>query len=642
MWCKGGPFKSGATQLSEATASLHHRGPDACNTWEQPEGGIQLGHTRLAIQDLSDSGSQPMHSNSARTIIVFNGEIYNHLELRKELPSVVWRGPSDTETLVELIEAFGVKKALLKCVGMFAFACWNCDTRTLYLARDRFGEKPLLFVRQNDLFAFASELKALRRSSLLNFEVNTQAIPEYLNLGYLSCKSSIWKGVEKVEPGCFIEVTNCSKSFSVKKMRYWSLHQSMGRTERDRSNAFADISPVDRTEQLIQQSVKSQLISEVPIGALLSGGVDSSLVTAVMQALSSENVKTFSVGFEEAGFDESAAAQAVAEFLGTDHKNYLVTASEALAVARMIATVYDEPFGDSSAIPTYLISKFASNDVSVVLTGDGADELFGGYNRYQRTIKLWNLIRNTPRHSKPLLGLALETTLIPTLETLSYILPKGKYKSNISANLFKTKALTSLIGARTIEELYVSYTSHWMIEEPPLINTPTNLGWFEPTKVNYHSCLKQITAMDIDRYLVGDILNKVDTASMANSLETRAPFLDVRLAEFGYHLSDKEKISGNESKLILKKVLRRYIPESLFDRPKMGFGIPLSGWIKGPLKEWSADLLHSTEIRDQGIFCQKSLLKLWNDHLNEVRDHSNQLWIILMFQVWLKETCSSN
>ena len=248
--------------------------------------------------------------------------------------------------------------------------------------------------------------------------------------------------------------------------------------------------------------------------------------------------------------------------------------------------------------------------MSVVLTGDGADELFGGYNRYQRTLKLWNLVGNTPKYSKLLFGLALETTLIPTLETLSYILPKGKYKSNISTNLFKTKALKTLIGARTIEELYVSYTSHWMIDELPLINSPINLEWYVPTKANYHSCLKQITAMDSDRYLVGDILNKVDMASMANSLETRAPFLDVRLAEFGYHLSDKEKISGNESKLILKKVLRRYIPEALFDRPKMGFGIPLSSWIKGPLKEWSADLLHSTEIRDEGIFCQKSLLNM--------------------------------
>ena len=393
----------------------------------------------------------------------------------------------------------------------------------------------------------------MRRSSLLNFNLNAQVIPEYLNLGYLSSKSSIWKGIEKVEPGCFIKVTNCGKSFSVKKMRYWSLHQSIGRSEQARSYSCVDPSIVDRTEQLIQQSVKSQLISEVPIGALLSGGVDSSLVAAVMQKLSSENVKTFSVGFEEADFDESVAAQAVAEFLGTDHKSYLVTASEAMTVARMIAKIYDEPFGDSSAIPTYLISKFASNDVSVVLTGDGADELFGGYNRYQRTLKLWNLVGNTPKYSKLLFGLALETTLIPTLETLSYILPKGKYKSNISTNLFKTKALKTLIGARTIEELYVSYTSHWMIDELPLINSPINLEWYVPTKANYHSCLKQITAMDIDRYLVGDILNKVDMASMANSLETRAPFLDVRLAEFGYHLSDKEKISGNESKLILKR-----------------------------------------------------------------------------------------
>ena len=656
---------------SHMALAITKRGPDSSGAWVDFKEGIALGHRRLSILDLSDAGHQPMVSMGDRFVITFNGEIYNHVSLRNELDSLIaptmqkrWRGHSDTETLLAGFEAWGIEATLKKTVGMFALALWDKHTSTLHLTRDRLGEKPLYYgwvgEGQQAAFVFGSELKALRAYPGFQNPVSREALALYMRFSYVPAPHSIYQKIYKLEPGCLLSMT---KGFTVAPneplrppaqlggmllQRWWSLSDVV---ERGAATLLSDETvAVELLEKSLQQSVNLQSLADVPLGAFLSGGVDSTTIVALMQKQSMRPIKTFTVGFEETGFDESPHARAVAQHLGTEHHELFVTAKEAQIVIPNLPDMYDEPFADSSQIPTHLICKAARQSVTVALSGDAGDELFGGYNRYFWGPRIWNRLAWMPYPARQLLGAAIHAVPVSgwdaLIKPINALLPghSGVSRAGDKAH----KLAHRLIGVSNLDDLYRSLVSEWQdpaavvladdrVGNYSFIHEPVSLLDDELPTHGVESHQLRMMFRDSITYLPDDILCKVDRAAMASSLETRVPFLDHRVAELAWQLPLSMKIRGGEGKWALRQVLYKYVPRKLIERPKAGFGIPVGEWLRGPLREWAEALLDEKRLGAEGYFYPKPICSKWAEHLSGKRDHTASLWTVLIFQAWLEK-----
>jgi asparagine synthase (glutamine-hydrolysing) len=638
--------------------AIAHRGPDAADTWIDRASGTSLSHRRLSIIDLSAAGHQPMHSHSGRFVIVFNGEIYNHLEIRDELAATdvapAWRGHSDTETLLAAVEKWGVEKALLKTVGMFAIALYDRVDRRLWLARDRFGEKPLYYGWTGSglakTFLFGSELKALRAFPEFNNEVCRLALMQYMRFTVVPAPRSIYEGVFKLEPGCLLTVDGepprhppaaplrpGQNHGSIAVRRWWSFNQIVERASNEQITSEGD--GIAQLESVLSRAVKDQSLADVPLGAFLSGGVDSSTIVALMQRQSSHPVKTFTIGFEEAAYDESDHARAVAHHLGTLHTELFITSSETQSVIPLLPEMYDEPFADSSQIPTHLVCRAARQHVTVALSGDAGDELFGGYNRYFWGPRIWDRVAWLPYSIRKQLGALIGGVPIAAWDALGKPANALAGKHGVAHFGDKMHKLAKrLDGVRSLDELYVSLVSEW--QDPAAV--VRSWGLQEPQSVlddpipreGMSSAQLRMMYWDTCTYLPDDILCKVDRAAMATSLETRVPFLDHRLVELAWRLPLNMKIRGHEGKWALRQVLYKYVPRELIERPKAGFGIPVGQWIRGPLRDWAENLLCHARLEREGFFHPEPIRARWKEHLDGSRDHTHSLWSVLMFQAW--------
>lgn len=639
----GFAFASGPSAELEATARsmanrIRHRGPDDEGVWVDPAAGFALGHRRLAILDTSPAGHQPMISPNGRWVLAYNGEIYNHLALRDELgasdSAVEWRGHSDTETLLVCIQAWGLEKALRACVGMFALALWDRDDQCLSLARDRLGEKPLYYGWQGSTFLFGSELKALRAHPAFNAQVDRDALALLLRHNYIPAPHSIYEGIRKLPPASFLQLRHGERDAS--PVQYWSLESV---SEQGESEPFAgsDADALDGLEQRLSAAVRGQMLSDVPLGALLSGGIDSTLVTALMQKASARPIRTFTVGFDEQGYDETTHARNVAAHLGTEHTEVRLQGSDALALVPQLPAMYDEPFADSSQLPTHLVMRVARQHVTVALSGDGGDEMFGGYNRYLLAPKVWNRVRRIPEPLRRALGAAM--TAVPAA-TLNRVLATVAPGVGIALPGDKLHKLGSrLRNVRSADDLYVALVSEWADTAALVID-----GRMPPNLINTRSDwprlrdpVARMMALDGITYLPDDILAKVDRASMAVSLETRAPFLDRDVVEFAWSLPMAMKLRDGQGKWLLRRLLDRYVPATLIDRPKMGFGIPLDAWLRGPLRDWAEHLLDEGRLRREGYLNPQPIRRAWERHLRRDASLGHRLWSVLMFQAWLAE-----
>ena len=619
----------------QMTNALRHRGPDDEGTYLEPENGLALGFRRLSIVDLSDAGHQPMQSASGRYILVFNGEIYNFEELRAELPPAAYRGHSDTEVLLAAFDVWGVERALSRLNGMFAFAAWDREERKLILARDRFGEKPLFYGWNHGTFFFASELKAMVAHPGFEGEIELEAIHQYLRFNYVPTPLSIYRGIHKLRPGHWLQI-KLEESGSVASRPYWSLLDVVRNGLSDPLSG-SDAELTEEFHRRLKRSTRLRMLADVPLGAFLSGGLDSSTVVALMQAQSTRPVRTFSIGFQEKGFNEAHQSALVARHLHTEHTEFYATGTNALDVIPTLARVYDEPFADSSQIPTMVISRMTRQHVTVALTGDGGDELLGGYNRYLWHGRVWNMIRGFPaparRAASALLGLLSVGSWNHLTRPLMETLPVRFQHSQIGDKVYK---LRRILGAGTPQELYQLITSTWArpsdLTEFHLAQEGAGQSWLQQG-----SFVEQMMYYDALTYLPDDILAKVDRATMAASLEARTPFLDHEFAEFVWQLPLRMKIRDGRGKWILREVLKRYVPEQLFDRPKMGFGIPLGAWMRGPLREWCESYLSPESLKKNGYLRPDAIRAIWQEHLDGV-DHGFQIWTIVMLQAWLSGT----
>ncbi len=620
--------------------TLYHRGPNDGGSWVDETVGVALVHRRLSIVDLSSAGHQPMLSASGHYVIAFNGEIYNHLDLREALAGCVWRGHSDTETLLAAIAAWGVDATLKQCVGMFAFALWDRQACTLTLARDRFGEKPLYYGWQGDVFLFGSELKALKAHPAFRAEIDRDALALYIRHGYIPAPHSIYKGIFKLPPGSWVQISAGLERGEPNV--YWSARQA---AERGQRNLFegGEAEAVQELERLLQQSIAGQMMADVPLGAFLSGGVDSSAVVALMQAQSSRPVKTFTIGFKDQAYNEAEYAHAVAKHLGTEHTELYVTPQQAMAVIPQLPHIYDEPFADSSQIPTWLVSKMAREQVTVSLSGDGGDEFFGGYNRYSLGEKIGKIARLPLPLRSALAGMITGSSPERWDAVLGLVLPLLPRKMRFANPGDKLHKLAGVVCSESRESLYLGLISLW--DNPAAIV----LGSKEPTTVitdrsewpEIPDLTQQMMALDTVSYLPDDILAKVDRAAMNVSLETRMPYLDHRVMAFAWSLPLSMKVSRGHSKFVLRKMLYKHVPKELIERPKMGFSIPLDSWLRGPLREWAECLLDERRIRKEGFFDPLLIRKKWLEHISGRYNWQHQLWVILMFQSWLGTTNES-
>lgn len=628
--------------IRSMTSSLKHRGPDGSGFWSKEDFGIYFGHRRLSIIDLSENGSQPFQSNSSRYIITFNGEIYNYHDLKKDI-NIPLKGNSDTEILVEYIEKFGIDKTLKEAKGMFAFALWDNQDESLILCRDRMGEKPLYYGFQNNIFMFASELKSLKFHPKFDKTINENALSKYFTYGYIPAPMSIYKNIYKLLPGHYLKIDyNTFKndtSYKFDPLNYWSFTKK--HSERKNFNLnISENEALDQFDNFLTKAVKEQMISDVPLGAFLSGGIDSSLVTSIMQKISSKPIKTFTIGFEDKKFNEAHHAKKVANFLGTDHTELYISESNALSIISKIPEIYCEPFADSSQIPTFLVSKLAKNDVSVSLSGDGGDELFFGYSRYYFAIKVWEKIKYLPliirKLASSLIAKSPNRFLDITFFWLSFIITEFNKNNNSLGRLVKKSRL--LLECSSDMELYKYLISRWT--EPNnfvLNNNEINNSFGEENYLNTpgESFKSHMMSFDALSYLPDDILVKVDRAAMANSLETRVPLLDKDVIEFSLSIPESIKCK-NSPKSFLKKSLNRYLPKELIDRPKMGFGVPISSWISGELKDWCCDLLDPTKLKNQGLIDYSDVKEKFDEHLAGKNDWHAHLWQVIVFQQWLE------
>ena len=631
--------------VQEMSQTLNHRGPDAGAVWVDEPEGIGLGHCRLKVIDLSENGAQPMHSACNRYVLVFNGEIYNHHRLRAELeecglaPS--WRGHSDTEILLAGFVAWGVAAMLQRAVGMFAFALWDKEERRLTLGRDRFGEKPLYYGwlgRGNgQTFVFGSELKALRAFPNFDNPINRDALALYFQFCTVPAPYSIFQDIFKLEPGHILVLQGEGFSHRAIKIEpYWQLTDVV---DKGISSPILDeVEAIELLESTLQESIEQQSIADVPLGAFLSGGVDSSLITALMQNQSSSRIQTFTVGFDEIEFDESPYALAVAQHIGTEHHELRVTSKDALNIIPNLPEIYDEPFSDSSQIPTYFICQAARQNVTVALSGDAGDELFGGYNRYFWGKRIWSKVAWLPMVARQLLGTGISLFPVSNWDAINYVLPRHYQTTNLGDKVHKMAY--RLERVENLDDLYRTLLMVWQ-EGNDLVKHSNKL----PTILDDANIVANISKSehrmmfwDSLLYLPDDILTKVDRAAMRVSLETRAPFLDHRIAELAWRLPLHMKIRDGQSKWALRQVLYKYVPSDLVERPKRGFSIPLGQWLRGPLRDWAEGLLNQERLQSEGYLNSTLIRETWQQHLSERYDWPHHLWSVLMFQAWLDST----
>lgn len=620
----------------EMGETLSHRGPDSGDIWVCKT--IGLAHRRLSIIDRSSAGAQPMVSACGRYVIVYNGEVYNSSNLRKKLllEKENLRGHSDTEIVLEACSIWGVQKTIKQLTGMFAFALWDKKEKVLYLARDRLGIKPLYWGRFGDLFLFGSELKALRAHPGWKPEIDRDALASYMRHNYVPSPNSIYKGIYKLQPGSILTLKQNSTPIVE---CYWDMG-TVAQHGLNEQLLLSDDDAVTQLEQLLSDAVNCRMVADVPLGALLSGGYDSSIVVALMQANSLRPVKTFSIGFNETGFDEAHHAKSVAKHLGTEHTELYVTSDEARDVIPMLADIYDEPFADSSQIPTYLVSKLTREAVTVALSGDGGDEVFAGYNRYfhgERFIKAANIF---PKLLKSFVSGGINLLPPDKWSLINHVLP-GRFKTpQLGDKLYKLQDILS----HDQSMIYRRLVSHW--GEPELLVKNAHELESVLLKNDFASdvdgIIERMQLLDTVTYLPDDILTKVDRASMGVSLEARVPLLDHRLVEFAWQLPMHMKIRNGKGKWILRQLLYRYVPKELVDRPKMGFGVPIGDWLRGPLREWAEELLNRKNIEGQGYLNAELIQKKWQEHLSGKHNWQYHLWNILIFQSWHEKWMSGN
>lgn len=624
---------------------MHLRGPDAEGLWIDEQMGIGLGHARLSVLDPSDLGNQPMTSSCGRFVISYNGEVYNYRSIAQRLQTLghQFLGGSDTEVVIAAVAEWGIEKAIGEFVGMFAFALWDRQERELVLCRDRLGIKPLYFGLDQGRFVFASELKPFRETGDFDLSIDRDALTLLLRHNYIPAPYSIFKKVAKLRPGHILRVTRqeLEKRSLAESRPFWELKQVI----ETRGGGWFEGSPEEAREaldDLLRKAIQGRMISDVPLGAFLSGGIDSSTVVALMQAQAQRPVKTFSIGFEEEAFNEAVHAAEVARHLGTEHTQLYVNQKNVLDIIPKLPSMYDEPFSDSSQIPTFLVSELARRQVTVSLSGDGADELFGGYDRYARGERIGKVLLKLPGFTRELGIRALtsfdEQKLNQAFEHIIPGLPKRMRMKPPGSRAHRLAELLALTGP---EQIYCSLISHWknpakivIGATEPLTNLTDPKMELSPTITDFR---ERMMYLDLVSYLPDDILTKVDRASMGVSLEARVPFLDHRIVEFAWSLPMHYKVHQGEEKWILRQVLERYVPKRLFDRPKMGFSIPIGDWLKGDLRDWAEDLLDLHRLQQEGYFEPNPIRHLWEEHLAGRGDPSYALWDILMFQAWRAE-----
>lgn len=613
--------------------ALAHRGPDDSGVWVNRGGEVVLSHRRLSIVDLSQAGHQPMESSSGRFIAVFNGEIYNYELIRKELDglgaSPGWRGHSDTEVLLAAIEAWGVEGAIKRANGMFAIAVWDGGKGELTLVRDRLGEKPLYYGWWGDTFLFGSELKAFEAYPTFAAKIDERAVSAYLRFAYVPAPLSIFEGICKVEPGEIVTISPARGRKEENKRRYWRVPFSESAERMDAHSA------IERLHEVLREAVRSRMHADVPLGAFLSGGIDSSTVAALMQEEGRGRIHTYSIGFQDKQYDEAVHAAAVAKALGTQHEELYVTAEDALDVVPALSSLYDEPFADSSQIPTYLLSKLTRRHVVVALSGDAGDELFGGYVRYVQAKRMQGIYDFIPRFARRLMASGLDRVAGPRWDRVCAFGSRGMSVALSSGRLRKLSAVLKLSG---IQEMYGRLVSQWTDPKVPAPGLPQ---W--PTPLDEISGLaggrgpvSWMMYLDSIMYLPDDILVKVDRASMAVSLETRVPFLDHRVVEFAAGLPESLKIRYGEGKWILRQVLYRYVDPKLVNRPKQGFAVPVASWLRGPLRDWAEELLSRSALSQSGMLDPDPIRKVWEAHIAGRANETDRLWSILMLQSWLR------
>lgn len=624
---KENPNKSNdLNDLLEMLGAIAHRGPDNSATWSSEK--IFLGHNRLSIIDLSPAGDQPMTSSSNRFTIVFNGEIYNFKELRKELKEYQFNGNSDTEVILAMYEKYG-NNTFEKLNGMFAIAIWDEQEKKLILARDRFGEKPLYFYHKNKNFYFASEIKAIEKIHSINLSIDRNSVKEQSERGFISAPNSIYKEIRKLPPATFAIFKDTGEIFS---HTYWSLAETIKDSKNDIYSDKED--SIEGIKDCLEESIRLRMISDVPLGAFLSGGIDSSLIVSMMQSISSNPIKTFTIGFNEDGFDEAAHAKKIANRLGTDHHEEYLTASDALNIIPDLGLMYDEPFSDSSQIPTHLVSKITRKHVTVALSGDAGDELFCGYSRYFTTLDIWNKLRYLPfRAQISKFGKSIHTDILNSLFHPFESLANNYSRTGKIGK--KIKTLLNWIDADSFESFYRKSLCH-SHENGLVIGSNHVYDIWKPKIDSNLNKREWMMYEDSISYLPGDILTKVDRAAMSVSLETRIPFLDPKLAAAAWRLPANLRNNKKSGKIILKKLLASYLPEELTERPKMGFGVPIQHWLRSDLKSWTNDLLSHDRIKNQGLYDPKIVERLVTNHMNGTENNSSRLWDILMMQSWIE------
>lgn len=599
-------------------AKIIYRGPNDHNIWLDLKNGLAIGHCRLAVLDLTETGKQPMQSTSGRFVISYNGEVYNAPLIKKELINLghAFKGTSDTEVIVQAIEEWGILAATQKFIGMFAFAVWDQKLQQLHLVRDRLGVKPLYFGLVANNFFFGSELKSLLVHPLFEKKINQVALTKFIQFNYIPAPYSIFEQVFKLEPATILTI---NKQQQINKLLYWDLAKISS------SQKFINSQDqlLDNLHYLLKDSTHMRMLSDVPLGAFLSGGVDSSLVVALMQELSNSQVKTFTIGFNESSYNEANFAKKVAEHLGTNHRELILAPKQAIDLIYQLPHIYDEPFADSSQIPTLLVAKLAKEQVTVVLSGDGGDELFAGYNRYYLWNNIFSKISWLPRSIRQLITNSIYKISLNNWQLLNKIIKIN----NLGDKLYK---LANILPFDTAEDFYTKVISFWLDHNPllhPEINNKYN-------NIRLPNFIENMQFLDQTSYLPDDILVKVDRATMAYSLEAREPLLDHRLVEFAWQLPMNYKIRGTQQKWILKEILAKYLPKQLIDRPKMGFGVPIDIWLRSELRDWAVTLLDPKKLEQQGLFNSNTVNYKLQQHLAGTRNYQYDLWGVLMFQSW--------
>ncbi|MBF0198851.1 MAG: asparagine synthase (glutamine-hydrolyzing) [Planctomycetes bacterium] len=626
--------------LTSMGARISHRGPDYQGHWYSAEDEIGMVHCRLSILDTSEHGNQPMKSRSGRFVISYNGELYNFHELRSELKSHGHpvESDSDTEVLLEGIECWGLEKCLSKCAGMFAFALWDTKKKELTLARDRIGIKPLYYGIHGNMLSFCSELHALMEVPGIELKLDRNSLGSYLRHNYISSPHSIYQSVRKLPPGTWIRFRSGSPLVEAKPIRYWSAsEQALAGITSPFEGNYEEAK--EALEEKFTHVISQHMLSDVPLGAFLSGGIDSSLVCSFMAKLSSKPIKTFSIGFHEKRFDEARYAKETASHIGSDHTELYLSPSDVLEHIPTVLALCDEPFADSSQIPTWMVSRLTRSKVTVSLSGDGGDELFGGYTRYLYAQSVWKALSRIPSPLKKMgssfLSSVPQSIWDNSSGILNKLLPKGGGISHLGD---KAQLLSRLCSCSSPKDLYLSIASLYHQPQSLLLEGeeyPSAILDKEPWSLP-SSFTEQMMLIDLLTYLPGDILTKVDRASMGLSLEARVPLLDHRLVDFAWSLPLEFKCTQGQGKRILRDILAKHIPRRLIDRPKMGFSIPLAQWLRGPLREWCEELFSEKSLQDSGVWNSAEVRKLWAEHLSAKKNHQYILWNIVVFQQWLK------